>query len=88
MRPDHPLRPIRRMTDAALERMSGRFDRLYSTKGRPSIAPEKAPGLVAAIALQLGPAVPATLPTWGEGTLVFRHGIHRVVRWSPNCSSS
>src|SRR5262245_38780239 len=41
VRPDHPLRPIRRMTDAALERLSSRFDRLYSTTGRPSIPPEK-----------------------------------------------
>ncbi len=41
VRPDHPLRPIRRMTDAALARMSPRFDRLYSTTGRPSIPPEK-----------------------------------------------
>ena len=37
VRPDHPLRPIRRMTDAALARLSPRFDRLYSTTGRPSI---------------------------------------------------
>jgi transposase len=39
--PDHPLRPIRRMTDAALARLSPRFDQLYSTTGRPSIPPEK-----------------------------------------------
>ena len=38
---DHPLRPIRRMTDAALHRLSPRFERLYSDMGRPSIAPEK-----------------------------------------------
>jgi transposase len=38
---DHPLRPIRRMTDAALSRLSPRFERLYSDIGRPSIAPEK-----------------------------------------------
>jgi transposase len=41
VRPDHPLRPIRRMTDVALAALSPRFDRLYSTTGRPSIAPEK-----------------------------------------------
>jgi hypothetical protein len=41
VRPDQPLRPIRRMTDAALERLLPRFDRLYSTTGRPSIPPEK-----------------------------------------------
>jgi transposase len=50
VRPDHPLRPIRRMTDAALERLSSRFDRLYSVTGRPSIPPEK---LLRALLLQL-----------------------------------
>ena len=49
VRPDHPLRPIRRMTDAALQRLSPRFDRLYSTTGRPSIPPEK---LLRALLLQ------------------------------------
>ena len=48
--PDHPLRPIRRMTDAALARLSPRFDRLYSTTGRPSIPPEK---LLRALLLQM-----------------------------------
>src|SRR6204780_4357594 len=38
---DHPLRSIRVMTDRALERMSGKFDELYSSTGRPSIAPER-----------------------------------------------
>src|SRR2546430_2696710 len=38
---NHPLRAIRRMTDAILERLSPRFDRLYSDIGRPSIPPEK-----------------------------------------------
>jgi transposase len=50
VRADHPLRPIRRMTDAALERLSSRFDRLYSTIGRPSIPPEK---LLRALLLQM-----------------------------------
>src|SRR5262249_20853669 len=48
--PDPPLRPIRRMTDAALTRLSPRFDRLYSTTGRPSIPPEK---LLRALLLQM-----------------------------------
>jgi hypothetical protein len=39
VRADHPLRPIRRMADAELARLSPRFDRLYSTTGRPSIPP-------------------------------------------------
>ena len=50
VRPDHPLRPIRRMTDAALDRLSRRFDRLYSDIGRPSIPPEK---LLRALLLQV-----------------------------------
>lgn len=50
VRADHPLRPIRRMVDAALARLSGRFDRLYSTTGRPSIPPEK---LLRALLLQI-----------------------------------
>ena len=47
---DHPLRPIREMVDAALNRMSGDFDALYSRVGRPSIAPER---LLRALLLQL-----------------------------------
>ena len=50
VRGDHPLRPIRRMTDAALVRLSPRFERLYSTTGRPSIPPEK---LLRALLLQI-----------------------------------
>lgn len=37
---DHPLRAIRSLADAALGKLSGRFDALYSTTGRPSIPPE------------------------------------------------
>ena len=46
----HPLRPIREMTDRALREMSARFDRLYATTGRPSIAPER---LLRALLLQV-----------------------------------
>lgn len=46
---DHPLRAIRRMTDAVFARLSPRFDRLYSDIGRPSIPPEK---LLRALLLQ------------------------------------
>ncbi|MCH8269251.1 MAG: IS5 family transposase [Acidobacteria bacterium] len=38
---DHPLRPIREMVDTILQEMSPRFARLYSQRGRPSIAPER-----------------------------------------------
>jgi transposase len=37
---DHPLRPIRGLADQALASMNQRFEGLYSTMGRPSIAPE------------------------------------------------
>jgi len=38
---DHPLRPIRAMTDDALRGMSRKFGSLYSHTGRPSIPPEQ-----------------------------------------------
>jgi transposase len=47
---DHPLRPLRQLVDAALTRLSARFDRMYSDMGRPSIAPEK---LLRALLLQV-----------------------------------
>src|SRR6202051_2502817 len=47
---DHPLRPVREMTDAALDSMSRRFDQMYAKCGRPSIAPEK---LLRALLLQM-----------------------------------
>jgi transposase len=40
VRPEHPLRGIREMANAALARLSGDFAGLYSGMGRPSIAPE------------------------------------------------
>src|SRR2546428_13983870 len=47
---DHPLRPIREMTDEVLRQLSRRFTRLYAKTGRPSIAPEK---LLRALLLQV-----------------------------------
>jgi transposase len=50
---DHPLRPIRQMVNAALERMDGLFARMYEADvkgGRPSVAPEK---LLRAMLLQV-----------------------------------
>ena len=38
---DHPLRVIRSVVNAALERLSPEFSKLYSPYGRASIAPEK-----------------------------------------------
>src|ERR1700739_1648413 len=37
---DHPLRSIRALADEALAKLNRRFEGLYSTMGRPSIAPE------------------------------------------------
>src|SRR6202521_6289639 len=47
---DHPLRGIRKVVDAALEKMSLRFQRLYARTGRPSIPPER---LIRALLLQV-----------------------------------
>ncbi len=47
--PDHPLRAIRPLVNAALERLSPQFSQLYSPGGRASIAPEK---LLRALLLQ------------------------------------
>src|SRR5215467_9888886 len=38
---EHPLRPIRKMVDEILKEMSPQFAKLYSSVGRPSIAPER-----------------------------------------------
>ena len=38
---DHPARAIRGLADRALERMDGELEGLYSSTGRPSIAPER-----------------------------------------------
>ena len=47
---DHPLRPLRVMTDEALRELQPRFHKLYAKRGRPSIAPEK---LLRALLLQV-----------------------------------
>jgi transposase/DNA-binding XRE family transcriptional regulator len=41
VRKDHPLRAIRDVMDEVLRQLSKRFDAMYATAGRPSIAPEK-----------------------------------------------
>ena len=46
---DHPLRLIRPLANAALDRLSPAFRRLYSVVGRPSIPPEQ---LLRALLLQ------------------------------------
>src|ERR1700689_5506577 len=46
----HPLRAMRRLTNAALAELDARFSALYEGIGRPSIAPER---LLRASLLQL-----------------------------------
>src|SRR6266851_5555660 len=46
---NHPLRAIRPLVNAALERLSRQFDQMYAPTGRDSIAPEK---LLRALLLQ------------------------------------
>jgi transposase len=41
VRQDHPLRAIRRLTDAVFASLSPRFTKMYSDIGRPSIPPEQ-----------------------------------------------
>lgn len=47
---DHPLRRIRRLADAVLQRMQPCFEPIYSTMGRPGVAPER---LLRALLLQV-----------------------------------
>src|SRR5262245_393984 len=47
---DHPLRSLRALVDQVLQEMSPRFNRIYASSGRPSIAPEK---LLRALLLQV-----------------------------------
>jgi transposase len=41
VRPDHPLRAIKRMVDEELSRMSRLFNAAYSDTGRPGVPPER-----------------------------------------------
>lgn len=41
VRPNHPIRPIRKLVDQVLARLSPLFELLYSDTGRASIPPEK-----------------------------------------------
>jgi transposase len=50
VRPDHPLRAIRQVTDTIFAELSPRFEAMYSRIGRPSIPPEQ---LLRALVLQI-----------------------------------
>jgi transposase len=41
IRPDHPLRDIKRRVDRTLDGMSAQFAKAYSVTGRPSVPPER-----------------------------------------------
>jgi len=69
---DHPLRIIRRITDAALAALGERFEALYSEVGRPSVAPEK---LLRALLLQ------AFYSVRSERQLMEQLGYNLLFRW-------
>lgn len=69
---DHPLRRIRGIADAALARLSARFDGIYGDTGRPSIAPEK---LLRALLLQVLYSIRS------ERALMDQIDLHLGFRW-------
>ena len=69
---DHPLRAIRVLVDEALAALSADFALLYSTTGRPSIAPEK---LLRALLLQ------AFYTIRSERQLMEQLGYNLLFRW-------
>lgn len=70
--PDHPLRAIRGIVNAALSEMSGEFDALYPPTGRDSIPPER---LLRALLLQ------AFFSIRSERQLVERIDFDLLFRW-------
>ena len=68
----HKLRAIRPLVNAALERLSGEFDKIYSPFGRDSIAPEK---LLRALLLQ------AFFSVRSERQLMEQISYNMMFRW-------
>lgn len=68
----HPLRVIRPLVNAALERMAADFEKLYAPIGRPSIAPEK---LLRALLLQ------AFFSVRSERQLMEQLSYNMLFRW-------
>lgn len=60
---DHPLRPIRQMTDEALRQLSPQFEAIYATSGRPSVPPEQ---FLRALLLQPCAACAASGCSWSS----------------------
>jgi transposase len=69
---DHPLRAIRTLVNAALDRLSPTFARMYAEEGRPSIAPER---LLRALLLQ------ALFTIRSERQLILQIGYNMLFRW-------
>jgi transposase len=80
----HPLRSIRRLVNAALEKLSGKFDALDADSGRPSIAPEK---LLRALLLQAFHGVRSERQLMEQIThnMLFRSFIG--LRWTRRCGT-
>src|SRR5271168_890261 len=72
VRSDHPLRLIREIVNAALQALSGEFEKLYSPIGRESIPPER---LMHALVLQ------AFYSIRSERQLVERIDYDLLFRW-------
>ena len=72
IRPDHPLRPLKKMIDEELAMMSAVFDAAYSKEGRPSVPPER---LLKALLLQ------AIYSVRSETQLVERIDTDLLFRW-------
>lgn len=72
VRPDHPLRAIKRMADHDLAKLSRRFDAAYAGEGRPSVPPER---LIKAMLLQ------ALYSIRSEAQLVDRIDHDLLFRW-------
>ena len=63
IRPNHPLRPVKALVDAVLGNLSQDFDRLYGTRGRPSIPPEM---LLRAMVLQAVYSIRCERQRWAQ----------------------
>ena len=72
IRPDHPLRKIKKLVDEDLSRMGHLFNQAYSDIGRPSVPPER---LLKAMLLQ------ALYTVRSEKQLAERIGTDLLFRW-------
>ena len=70
--PDHPLRHIRLLVNAALDRLSAEFDAIYAEAGRPSVPPER---LLRALRLQ------AFFSVRSERQLMEQLAYNMMFRW-------